>query len=81
MVLDEIKWTQTQRKFINLLRDGRPHLRSEFSKIVAPSGEVAVRMMLSAIRKKIRPKGMDVLTFHNGQGPRKIMLVRLFSDD
>lgn len=59
--MDEL--TPTQRRMVELLADGKPHERRELHALL-PFDEGAmtnVKAHLTAIRKKIRPRGEEIV--------------------
>jgi hypothetical protein len=56
-------YTPTQRRMLRLLADGRPHPRAELKAcLVDELGDWNnVQFHISRIRKRLRPKGQDIL--------------------
>ena len=60
------EFTPTQRKILQVLSDGLPHPFSELLACLPDDlSEIsALRMMLSRIRTKLRPRGEDIICQH-----------------
>ncbi len=60
------EFTPTQQKILQVLSDGLPHPFSELLDCLPDdlSGITALRMMLSRIRRKLRPRGEDIICQH-----------------
>ena len=64
-----LTFTPTQQKIVDLLSDGLPHTRKEVHACLwdelSPLSNIKAH--ITAIRKKIRPLGQDIICEYNGK--------------
>lgn len=64
------EYTATQQAMLDILSDGLPHTREELHACCGPSCRRTIQVHLSHIRKKLRPKGEDILCTYTNRGWR-----------
>lgn len=59
----ESVFTPTQKRFLKLLRDGKPHTSEEFCELLGDeqSGKHQVHVQFSVMRRILRPRGEDII--------------------
>lgn len=81
--LEDVQFTATQFRIMSLLLDGEPkHKRDVLACLPDDMGEMStIRVHLTYIRRKIRPKGYTILVDFDGRIPRYRLVQTLNSSD
>ncbi len=60
--MNQNNFTPTQKDILNVLSDGRPHLRQELIDCLDDplADRLTLKPVLYRLRKKLRPKGQDI---------------------
>ena len=69
-------YTPIERAILTILSDGKGHPADELHKCCGPSSRSALRKHISCIRKKLKPRGENIVFVNTGKGLR-YQLVRL----
>lgn len=72
------EFTPIQGRILALLADGLPHTRKELEEAMQNSSPEALGMHLCFLRKKLRKKGMTIVSEHAGRrmGWRQVRFLR-----
>lgn len=77
-------FTKTQQVLVDQLSDGRPHSITDLVRVCHGQAKLtAVQMHISNIRKKLRPKGVDIVCLNEGNMQyrrKRYQMVRLMGD-
>jgi DNA-binding CsgD family transcriptional regulator len=63
-IQEKLSFTPTQKKIMDILSDGHPHLETDLIKLGIDefANPRTLKMHLSMIRKKIRPKKREIIS-------------------
>jgi DNA-binding response OmpR family regulator len=73
MTSDTTYFTPTEQKIIDLLNDGQRHLMAEMKLCLWDGDETAVYTHVGNLRRKLRPKGLDIVCEQNPKTTYRLM--------
>lgn len=77
-----IRWTRTESRLFDLLKDGEPHPASEMIPLVDDRAErINVQLHLSNMRKKLTPKGLLILCVYHNRKYQYRLVRRINTDE
>lgn len=61
VLIDVTKFTPLEKEFLEVLKDGMPHLRDDLHSLIKPSSVGNITKIIQRMRVKLDPMGMDIV--------------------